>query len=115
MPAVTKTPISVRKSTLLGQRDALLAKLSAIETELSSQLDPDWEDRAIQREDEDVLQAAGQSGQLALRQIEAALTRIDTAQYGQCLACGSDIEEARLDVLPAAPLCSACATKGEAR
>jgi RNA polymerase-binding transcription factor DksA len=44
----------------------------------------------------------------ALAEIDAALTRMEEGSYGQCVTCAGEIEPARLDVLPMAPLCMAC-------
>jgi RNA polymerase-binding transcription factor DksA len=41
-----------------------------------------------------------------LREIEAALTRIDDGTYGTCTACGRPIEPERLEYLPWATLCA---------
>jgi DnaK suppressor protein len=43
------------------------------------------------------------------RQIEAALRRIDSGDYGYCTACGEDIPEARLRHSPAVTKCVECA------
>jgi RNA polymerase-binding transcription factor DksA len=110
MPRQPKPPISTRKATLLAQKAVLEARLVAIEQELDSHQNRDWEDLAVEREGDEVLEASGLSGQYDLRQIEAALHRIETAEYGICAKCGAEIEEHRLDVLPATPLCRDCAT-----
>ena len=44
----------------------------------------------------------------ALFEIDAALARIADGEYGQCVSCSQPIPAARLDVLPAAPLCMPC-------
>jgi len=44
-----------------------------------------------------------------LEQLRHAIERIDTGSYGRCTRCGSDIGAARLEALPAAALCLACA------
>jgi DnaK suppressor protein len=41
-----------------------------------------------------------------LREIEAALKRIDEGTYGICAACGEPIEPERLEYLPWATLCA---------
>jgi DnaK suppressor protein len=43
-----------------------------------------------------------------LGRIEAALKRIESGDYGYCLACDEPIAEKRLDNDPAATLCVAC-------
>lgn len=45
-----------------------------------------------------------------LRRIEAALGRLEAGEYGYCVECGEAIEPRRLDVDPAAPRCSGCAS-----
>jgi len=43
-----------------------------------------------------------------LRQIDVALARLREGSYGFCQICGDDIEETRLDQLPATPFCQRC-------
>jgi len=52
----------------------------------------------------------GQRRRNTLRQIEAALRRIEEGDYGDCLECGEPIAPARLEVDPAALLCIQCAS-----
>lgn len=42
---------------------------------------------------------------LRLKRIEAALTRLETGDYGYCVTCGEDIESKRLALDPATPTC----------
>jgi len=46
---------------------------------------------------------------MAIRQIDAALIRMDEGEYGWCVECGEEIAPKRLGSDPAAPRCSACA------
>ena len=48
-----------------------------------------------------------------LRQIDAALRRIDEDVYGWCADCGEHIDARRLEFDPGAVLCIACADKAE--
>lgn len=48
-----------------------------------------------------------------LQRIAAALERIESGNYGYCLACGGGISAQRLDVDPANPLCIACAENAD--
>ncbi len=43
-----------------------------------------------------------------LRQIDAALRRVEDGSYGLCQDCGEPIDERRLQALPASPYCTAC-------
>lgn len=51
--------------------------------------------------------------QLQLKQIAAALRRLDTGDYGYCLECGEPIAQRRLQIDPAASLCIRCAEAAE--
>ena len=48
-----------------------------------------------------------------LKQIAAAFARMDDDEYGYCVACGEEIVEKRLDLDPAAAVCTACASARE--
>ena len=103
------TPISKRKAILLARQAALLARIGGISDELSSHQEKDWEEIAIEREGEEVLETLGVEAQTELRAIKGALARIETGDYGRCQVCGSPISPARLDVLPDTPFCKECA------
>lgn len=45
-----------------------------------------------------------------LQRIDAALTRIDTGNYGYCVNCDEEISEKRLTLDPSTPLCIDCAS-----
>jgi RNA polymerase-binding transcription factor len=49
-------------------------------------------------------------GQIALRQIDDALERIESGTFGECERCGNDIGPHRLRAIPTAALCIECAT-----
>ena len=51
------------------------------------------------------------SGKAEIAAIRAALGRIEEGIYGECVQCGDDIAEARLDLLPFTPFCADCARK----
>jgi DnaK suppressor protein len=48
----------------------------------------------------------------SIEDIDRALVKIDEGTYGKCDGCGDDIGVARLDALPAASRCVACAARG---
>lgn len=58
-------------------------------------------------------QASGRRRATMLRKIDAALARIETADYGFCLSCQEPIDRKRLEFDPAAALCIACAASAE--
>lgn len=54
-------------------------------------------------------QAAEQRRATEMARIDAALKRLDDGSYGECLRCGEEIAERRLEIDPAATLCVDCA------
>ena len=103
------TDISDRKAQLTQRRLELVARMSFVDQELSSHGSPDWEDNAIEHEEDESLEALGLSAQAELRMIDAALARVEAGEYGFCAKCGTQISAARLDLLPATPFCKNCA------
>jgi RNA polymerase-binding protein DksA len=51
--------------------------------------------------------------QVTLSQVNEALGRLDHGTFGTCLACGQPIPRNRLEAIPYAELCIACARKRE--
>lgn len=98
-----------RKAQLQARMADLRTRLEQIEEELDSHQSKDWEDLATEREEDEVLEGMGVSGQHEIRMIEAALKRIDDGEYGFCAKCGTAISAERLDVLPHTPFCRTCA------
>lgn len=45
-----------------------------------------------------------------LQEVEHALGKLDSGEYGICESCGQAIAEARLEAKPAARLCISCAS-----
>jgi RNA polymerase-binding transcription factor DksA len=45
--------------------------------------------------------------------VKRALARIEDGVYGECVRCGEDISDARLDARPEAALCIDCARAAE--
>ncbi len=103
------TNITQRRHQLTTRRAELLSRAEAIEAELVSHDTKDWDDLATEREADEVLEGMEMSAAQEIAQIDAALNRIDAGNYGVCVKCGEEIAEARLDLLPATPLCRACA------
>ena len=57
--------------------------------------------------------ASGDRREQMLRQIEAALKRLDDDEYGYCRACDEPINPKRLEFDPTVLLCIECASKAE--
>jgi len=96
------------KKRLLARLHELESRLDGIEDTLKQPHSPDWDEQATEREGEEVLERIGVAGQREIAGIQAALQRIKTGEYGFCAACGGEISQARLDLLPATPFCKTC-------
>ncbi len=103
------TDLAARKAQITERKLELIARMNYVDQELSSHGSPDWEDNAIEHEEDETLQALGHAAQHELPMLEAALKRIEAAEYGFCAKCGAAISEDRLDLLPATPFCRNCA------
>jgi len=106
------TDVTVYRKALLNRLGELDARLHEIESELDAPVSKDWEEAAVEREDEEVLEQLGQSGQEEIARIRAALQRLRDGVYGICVRCEDPISTARLDVLPDTPFCKNCANMG---
>lgn len=99
--------------SILQQRQAeLRGRMARITTDLGRATDPlsvDAADRAVQMENDDVLNEIGLSAESELSRIEKAITRMADGRYGICEKCGASIEAARLQVVPFAAVCAECA------
>lgn len=98
-----------KRTRLVNRLRELGVRLEGIEDALETEHSRDWDDQAIEREGEEVLERLGASGQSEIARIQAALGRMFRGEYGLCVKCGEEIEPARLDAVPETPLCAACA------
>jgi RNA polymerase-binding transcription factor DksA len=108
---MSMTSPAERKGQLEQRRSDLLARMDKIEAELDAHDEKDWEELAVEREGDEVLEDLGASAATELRMIDAALGRIAEGEYGFCVSCGAEIAPERLDVIPATPFCAACAAR----
>ncbi len=88
---------------------ALGARVEEIEDDLRAPRSADWEDRATEIEDDDMLDSLEESSIKEIEAIRAALSRIEAGAYGVCGACGANIDPKRLAALPYAAVCIQCA------
>lgn len=101
--------VTATKELLLKRRAELTGALAEIEDKLDDPMPKDWEDRASERQGDEVLEALGQADLDELRRIDAALERIEHGTYGICAKCGNPISDERLQAVPTAALCRNCA------
>lgn len=92
----------------------LTSKVSEIDHTLREPDSADWEERAVENEDDEVLEDMGNAALEEIVQINAAVQRLDMGTFGKCTSCGEHIDDQRLDALPYAPNCLNCAKEAEA-
>lgn len=102
------------KQKLLSLRNEYNKKIGAIDADVHHKNEPvekDFAEQATQRENDDVLNALNEDAKQIVGQINSALHRIETGEYGICSECGAEISEQRLKIVPYAALCINCAEK----
>ena len=99
---------SQQKTRLEKRLAELDQRIHKIEDRLDDPVDKDWDDSAIERQDDEVLEDLGLAGLKEIEAIRAALARIDDGNYGICMKCGNDISSERLEAVPFAALCRTC-------
>jgi RNA polymerase-binding transcription factor DksA len=92
--------------TLLNEYSA---RANAIRQDLARTHSADFAEQAQQRQNDEVLEALLAEAEAALRQVGLARLRLVEGRYGLCLRCGEAISPARLQAMPAAEFCLACA------
>nr|WP_133033139.1 MULTISPECIES: TraR/DksA C4-type zinc finger protein [Shinella] len=102
------TDLAQYKDILETRKRELYRRLNKIEKDLDTLKSGDSADRAIERENDEVLEEFGTTGLKELGAIDAALDRIAAGTFGLCAKCGAPISEARLAAVPHAALCEEC-------
>jgi RNA polymerase-binding protein DksA len=101
-----------QKARLVAKKAELedrIARLARDQRHADEPVEKDFEEQATQRENDDVVDELLRESRHELQQIERALSRLASGEYGVCTACGVSIGEARLQAIPEATLCIHCA------
>lgn len=101
--------VTVLRAELEDRLDVLLKRVDRIAGDLRKPGDPDWQERATELENDDVLEGLDDASRAEATAIRAAIWRLDAGTYGRCARCGQEIAAARLAALPSATTCVACA------
>jgi len=96
------------ESRLRARLAELIERMKNVETDLEVPLDPDPEERSVEREDDETLQNLGSSAMTETKKIRAALDRIAKGTFGVCADCGGEISAERLELIPHAARCRQC-------
>jgi len=92
-----------------------LERISLDRSRLNQPLNADFEEQAVEIENDQVLDALDGKIRDEMKQIENTLARIDKGGYGDCEDCGQKIAAKRLEALPYAVRCIACEEKFQNR
>lgn len=107
--------MSSRKSELETLRADLKARLSRYEAHQHRRegaLDKDFEEQAVQTQNDEVVNSLESEARSELSQVEHALERMANGQGEECERCGEAIDPRRLQVLPYTTVCVDCADLG---
>jgi RNA polymerase-binding transcription factor DksA len=94
--------------TRLTEIQQRLEKISLDRRHANQPLNADFEEQAIELENDQVLDALDVQIRAEIKQIERTLALMDEGVYGRCEECGEPIGEKRLEALPHASRCIAC-------
>jgi RNA polymerase-binding protein DksA len=98
-----------RLSQLQSERQKIQQRIDQIQRDERLETASGQTDTAHEWENADVRDDLLNSAMRELKQLDAALKRLEQGTYGVCEVCGEPIAEKRLDVLPYATRCIECA------
>ena len=105
-PQTTATP--GHREALLKMKSEVMANLGVKFNTIASMPRVNEEDQAQQSHEESVQLRLNSLDYNKLRQVDAALDRLDDGEYGVCMACEEQIPARRLQIIPWAKYCVAC-------
>src|SRR5882672_5433746 len=111
-----KKRLDYYKKKLLTRREELMKTIARTEEEgRQADDDPtvDLADKAANSYTKEFLFGMTNTDRVILNQIEAALKRIDSDDYGVCANCQEELQQKRLDAVPWAKHCINCQEKAE--
>lgn len=107
------------RDTLAARARALHGDVSELDHERTDILQTmrdevaDPGDEAEARREEEVRSGEEARDEAEVREVEAALQRLDDGSFGECVECGVDIPVARLSAVPSAARCIDCQERRE--
>jgi RNA polymerase-binding transcription factor DksA len=104
MADLEKTRVALQRKLAV-----LSARVEKIEAHLRDPGSKDWQERAAEIENDDVLERLDEAELREIEDIRRALARLDDGSYGSCARCGGSIARGRLEALPYTSVCIACA------
>ena len=99
------------RQNLLDMLEELDDRLTRITHDVKHEdqpLDADFSEQAVEVENDQVMDALGNSARVEVEKIRQAISRIDAGTYGICQGCGEGIRTERLAAIPFAKFCVKC-------
>lgn len=96
-----------KRAELIDRRDRTRADMHRREGALAA----DFEEQAVERENDEVLTRISESTVDELVAVNRALMYLAQGSYGKCSVCGAEIDAKRLEARPEAGTCIGCATE----
>lgn len=114
MTHVSNEVLEKRKTQLLEEKKRILARMNEMRAQDPFNNPDRLNDNAAS--DAEASEEAGHDRTTAIleelaqqvKDIDAALARIEKGTYGHCAVCGDPIDSQRLEILPTATLCHSC-------
>ncbi|WP_447932524.1 TraR/DksA C4-type zinc finger protein [Sphingopyxis fribergensis] len=100
--------LAVIRERLVGRLAELEAQIDQLEASQRELLEDDLPEQAIERAEDEALDAVERAALDERTLTRQAIMRIDAGLYGLCTECGVPIDADRLEALPAASRCIAC-------
>ena len=104
------------RKRLLTQRRDLFRQVAQTEEELlwfQSDIESEVEERGQEESMVRLLDRLDGRAKAEIEAIDRALLKLGSGQYGRCEQCGKAITQSRLEALPGAAMCMACAEAWE--
>ena len=106
-----KRKMKTYRDRLLGRREGLFrqvteAEMSSRERDLEATQDP--ADMAANAYTKELLISMSANDRRLLELIDEALARIEAGEFGECVNCGEQVQEKRLEAVPWARYCLKC-------
>lgn len=109
--SMDKKKVKQYEAKLVEQRNALLGMVERTEDygrEADRDVSQDPADKASNSYTKELLFSQSTNERNTLKLIEEALDRIGEGSYGECINCGEEISQKRLDAIPWTPHCIRC-------
>jgi len=100
------------RNALLEKQQELLSRVERTHKHIYEKDEPvsaQFSEQVNEMANAELVHALDVEGRMELNQIQHALERIDSGDYGNCIECGKTIGEQRLEAIPFAEKCIQCA------